>query len=298
MANSIITIEKYLPLLDETFSHNALTRDLEASDVLFDGTSKIKIKKIKTPDPRNYDRNKGFITGDAGVSWETQELKQDRQIVFDIDRMDNEETLGNTFGQIAGEAIRIKQVPEVDLYRFSTIASDANVTTKQADIATGEDLLTAIDEMEENLRDAGVLLENVILYISNANYTKLKSTNNFQRFATTTDRVLNRNITTFDDMKLVVVPTSRFYSATEYKDINGTKEGALVKTAEAKVIDFIGVEPRAVDAVMKYVTLRAFDASINQEKDAYLFQLRYYHDLFVYDEKANGVYVHLPETNA
>ena len=48
--------------------------------------------------------------------------------------------------------------------------------------------------------------------------------------------------------------------------------------------------------VKKFALPKIFDPDVNQEKDAWKFQFRLYHDAFVYDNKAKGIYLHKKTT--
>ena len=52
------------------------------------------------------------------------------------------------------------------------------------------------------------------------------------------------------------------------------------------------IAPSAVVALTKHAKLRVFSPEVNQIMDAYKFQYRVYHDLFVYENKVAGIYVH------
>ena len=84
-------------------------------------------------------------------------------------------------------------------------------------------------------------------------------------------------------MKVVQVPQSRF-ATTIAINTNGY-------TLSGNNINFMIVHPSAVEAVAKHVKLRIFTPDVNQDMDAYKFQYRLYHDAFVYENKAAGIYV-------
>ena len=48
----------------------------------------------------------------------------------------------------------------------------------------------------------------------------------------------------------------------------------------------------AVLQVVKFALPKIFTPEENQDKDAWKFQFRLYHDAFVYDNKAKGIYLH------
>lgn len=286
MANSIALVTKYQPLLDEVYKEASLTKDLETSEVKFDGSNAIKILKLVVPDLGDYSRNSGFTSGDVTASWETWTLGEDRGKEFSVDAMDNEETLDMTFGKASSEFVRTKVAPEVDMYRFAKIAQTSNIGGTSANLSTGSDYESAISVAETALDEAEAPKEGRILYITPTGYQALKLTF-ATRFNNRTD-MLNRAFTEFDGMKVVVVPQSRFVNKLT-KDVT-TK--VYSKASDGKDINFMVVAPSAVEAVAKHAKLRVFTPDVNQDADAYKFQYRIYHDLFVYDNKVAGIYCH------
>jgi len=70
-------------------------------------------------------------------------------------------------------------------------------------------------------------------------------------------------------------------------------EAAIVVTYyTAANINFMIVYPEAVLQVVKFSMPKIFDPDTNQDKDAWKFQFREYHDAFVYDNKVSGIYLH------
>lgn len=286
MANAITLAEKYQPLLDEVFAEASLTKDLENGQVKFDNTATVKILKLVVPALGDYSRNSGFTTGDVTATWEAWTLSQDRGREFSIDAMDDEETLDLTFGKASSEFVRTKVTPEVDMYRFAKIAQTAGITKVDEDLENGKAYDEAIGEAQASLDNAEAPREGRILYINPNGYQALKS-EFANRFNNKADQ-LNRSFTEFDGMKLVVVPQSRFVDKI-------TKNGdtkAYEKAVDGKNINFLLVAPNTVEAVAKHVKLRVFTPDVNQDMDAYKFQYRIYHDLFVYENKVAGIYLH------
>ena len=52
------------------------------------------------------------------------------------------------------------------------------------------------------------------------------------------------------------------------------------------------VYPGSVLQVQKFAMPKIFTPDENQDKDMWKFQFRLYHDCFVYDNKAKGIYLH------
>lgn len=262
----------YAKLIDERYGFYSLTTDLEKTPVQFDGTETIKYFDADPAEMIDYNRDDGFTNQDVGSRWKTWTMTQDKQVAFDIDAMTNNATMDLAFGTIIDNTYRLKVTPGIDKYRFTKLVEGAGTKNNDGAITTGEEAVAAIDRAEANALDANILLEGAILYVSSTFYTTLKS-KAFNRFGSYSAMDVNRTITTFDVMKIVPVPADRL--------------GANV--------NFVIVDPRAVFAVTKHETLRVFEPSVNQKKDAYQFQYRVFHDMFIFDNKKKGVIV---STNA
>lgn len=276
MANNITLATKFQPLLDEVYQEASLTSDLENSAVKFDGSKIVKVLKLAVPPLGKYTRNSGYTTGDVTADWESFELTQDRGTEFFVDAMDDEETLKMTFGNASSEFIRRSVVPQVDAYRFAKMASTEGVGSVSAAITTADAAIKAINAGMLAMDEEEVTQEGRILYISatlKGLITELESYKSklcLERFS-----------------KIVGVPQKRFFSGIDVTDTG------FAKGADAKNLNFLIVDPKAVFGVAKHKKLRAFDPDTNQKMDAYLFQYRLYHDMFVYPQKAAGVYAHL-----
>lgn len=284
MANSIELVTKYQPIIDEVYKAATLTSDLESGAVLFDGSKTVKVLKVTVPELGNYDRASGFTAGDVTADWESWTLEQDRGKEFSIDAMDNEETLDQTFGAASSAFIKTKVVPEIDAYRFATLASAEDVSSVADGTLTAANIIDKIDAAEAKLSEDEVPVDGRILYITPTNYQLLK-----QALATKAGlsrivgATVDQNFETFDGMKVVQVPQSRFATTIAINTSGYTLSG--------NNINFLIVHPSAVEAVAKHVKLRVFTPDINQDQDAYKFQYRIYHDTFVYENKVAGVYV-------
>ncbi len=276
--NSIALVTRFQPLLDEVYKKASLTQDMEHGNVKFDGSKIVKILKLEVPALGEYSRSSGFTNGDVNATWEPWELTQDRGREFSVDAMDDEETLNMTFGKASSEFIRTKVVPQIDTYRFATLAQKTGIsTTTAAALSTGANVIAALRAAMSKMDEDEVTAEGRILYITptlkglidDIDLTKSKAVMN--RFA-----------------KVIEVPASRFYTKSQYN--SSTKE--IEKASGAQDINFMIVHPSAIEAVAKHTKLRIFLADVNQDADAHKFQYRIYHDVFAYDNKLAGIYLH------
>lgn len=295
MANSIALAQKFVPMLDEVYKAASKTSILDATQVEFVNANTVKVFKTSMDGMGNYGRNSGFVDGSVVGAWETMELTKDRGRSFMIDAMDDEETIGMAFGTLAGEFIRTKVVPEVDAYRFAKLAGVSGISSATAaDITIGTtDVPALIDEGERQMNEDEVPQEGRILFISESAYAGLKA--KVTRTTMNGENGIDKDIVTYSNMRVIRVPQSRFYTAITLYDgtTAGQTTGGYVGTASTGYkINFMIVHPSAVCQVLKHVKPRIFAPDVNQKADAWKFDYRVYHDIFVYDNKKKGIYLH------
>ena len=294
MPNSIALAEKFLPILDGVYKRESLTARLLGANALirFDGANKVSIFKTSLDGLADYSRANGFVNGSVTAGWESYTLSKDRGVGLSVDRMDNEETLGMAFGTLAGEFARVNEVPELDAYRFAKMASANGITAASAAITVGTtDVPALIDTAEQVMGDAEVPTEGRILFVSEKAYAGLKS--KITRYLRNEGDV-NRNVEMYNDMEVVRVPKGRFNTAVTLYD--GTANFGFAPTAGGYPINFLIVHPSAVLPIVKHDIVKVFSPDENQTADAWKFQIRIYHDMFVLDQKVKGIYCHYDTT--
>lgn len=295
MANSIALAQKYLPMLDEVYKASAKSAILDATKVEIVQGNTVKVFKTSMDGLGDYSRNDGFIKGDVTGTWETLTLSKDRGRTFQVDRMDNEETIDMAFGTLAGEFIRTKVVPEVDAYAFAKLAGTSGIDSGTAtDVTVGTtDVPSLIEEAERSMNENEVPQEGRILFISETAYAGMK--NKIDRTTMNGEGGIDRGVVSFDGMRIIRVPQNRFYTAITLYDgkTAGQTAGGYVGTATTGYkINFMIVHPSAVCKVVKHVLPRIFTPDVNQAADAWKFDYRLYHDIFAYENKVKGIYLH------
>lgn len=297
MTQKIATAVKYTEQLDRILQLGPLTNDLNINPDLVGelaGAGQIKIAKLAMDGLADHTRGGGFTKGDITLSWETVSLAYDRSREFDIDNMDDEESLGVVTASAMGEFARTKVVPEVDAVRFAKLASKAtgDGTATPATYSTAAAAYDAVLAAEEFIQDFGSALQDCVIYCAPYVKTLLRkaAADNFQLRP---GEGPNSNFMTFDEMKLVTVPKTRFYTAIELLDGTsvGETQGGYAKASAGVDINFMIVNPESAEAITKHNPLRYFAPEVNQSDDAHKWQYRLYHDLFVYDQKVNGIYL-------
>lgn len=285
MANTIELAQKFVPVIDGIYKKASLTANLDATTKLdFTGTNTVKVMKVETTGLGDYSRADGYPASDAGVTWEAMTLTEERGKEINIDRMDDEETLGQAFGMVMNEFLRLHVAPEVDAYRFSKYASAAGISKTSGALASGEAILGAIDEACAAM-DEDEAPENRVLYVSSA-LKPLLAAGVSRHWGS--EGGISRVLSTYNDMPIIYVPQKRFYTGITLN--NGAASWGFANAGAA--LNFMVVCPQSVMQVTKMALPKIFDPDTNQDKDAWKFQYRLYHDALVYENKANGIFAH------
>lgn len=182
---------------------------------------------------------------------------------------------------------------EIDAYTAAALAAKVPAAnTVSATISSGAAAVAAVDDGTEALDNLEVPYEGRILFVSPAMYKALKS--GITRMVMNRDDNVNYNVEMYNDMRVITVPQARFVTAIDLLDgtTSGEEAGGYAKASGAADIDFMIVHPTAVRKIAKHVVPRIFANGVWQKTDGAAFQYRIYHDVFVLDNKVNGLYMH------
>ena len=296
MPNAITLAQQFVPLLDEVYKLASLTADLDGNpDLVRQGANanELIIPKLSMQGLGDYSRNSGYVDGDVTLTNETVACNFDRGRMFTVDTMDNLETAGIAFGQLAGEFIRTKVVPEEDAFRFAKYAGTDGISkvAAGATLAAGAEVIAALrvaitqmDEDEVPANERYLYITSLLLgYIQDMDTSKSREV--MQNFA-----------------KIVKVPQTRFYTAIEQKSGkvvsdggSGTVDetaGGYAKAAGAKDINFMIIHKPAVIQFQKHIAPKIIEPAVNQSGDAYKFGYRQVAIADVYENKVAGIYLH------
>ncbi len=297
MSNSISTVSKYVPYLDQVYKYASRSSVLDAPADLVRETADAKsilVAKTSMQGLADYNRNTGFVNGDVTLTWETKTLTKDRGRSFSIDAMDDAETLGIAFGTLASEFLRTKVVPEIDAYRFSTYATAAGLAPSAGATLTKSTASEAIDTAMYAMKEEEVDLNGAYLFVTPTVFNFVKQSTKWTR-PIAPGQNPNSNFGMYDELTIIEVPQSRFYKGVTLADgsTTGQTDGGYSKTATTGAdINFMIIQPSAVIQVAKHAKFRVFDPDVNQKADAYKVDYRIYHDAWVLDNKTKGIYAH------
>jgi len=297
MGNNIALAKKYLPILDEVYKASAKASILDQTDVKFVNANTVQLFDISMDGLGTYNRSTGFVTGDVIGAWKDYTLTQDRGRAFIIDSMDNEETIGMSFGKLAGEFIRTKVAPEIDAYTFATLAGTSSINGTNGDITVGtSDVAVWLENATEALDADEVPDEGRIVFMSETCYNAMKQKIDRQL---ANENGVNTNVEYYNGMRIIRVPQARFNTKiTLYDGFSENQEdgGFVIPGSTSYKINFLIVHPSAVIKVAKHVLPRIFSPQQYQQADAWKFDYRIYHDVFVKENKVSGIYLHRATT--
>lgn len=291
VANQIALAAKYAPFLDEIYRQDSKSAVLDTANqfVNFTGANTVNIFNLTTVGMGNYDRNAGFVPGDATGTWQPYVLETDRGRSYMIDVLDNDETLGMAFGSLLSTVERQHVIPEVDAFRFAQYASGAaagNVKTET--LSAGAATIASIDGATVALDDAEVPYEGRILFVSPAVYGLIKA--GITRMVMNGENNVNYAVEIYNDMRIIRVPQPRFNTSITLANPS-TSSAAGDYTAAGDAINYMIIHPSAVLQVMKHYVPRIFSPEVNQEADAWKLNMRFAHGAWVLSHKTNGIYV-------
>lgn len=284
MANSITLAKNYTAMLDEVYKLASTADDLtSSSDIVRAGANanEILIPKMSTTGLRNYVRGTGYQTGDVTLAWETKEFNYDRGLKFQVDVMDDEETINLAFARLGAEFMRTQVAPEGDAFTYATLAGTSGITDLKSageTFTTGEAVLDALVAAMTSMDEAEVPMTERYLKITPTLY----------RLAQNVKTYVNSGI--LDSFAgITTVPQTRFYTQVTLLD---TTAGAYQKTATTGAdLNFMIVHKPAIIKYDKHTASDIITPSANQDADAYMLKYRKYGIVEVYDNKAKGIVI-------
>lgn len=280
--------EKYGDQLDQKITEGLVTSTIGTPAVnWFNGNKSFTLRTLATSGLKDHTRSKGYNEGEVTDSKHTYTMGQDRDIEFFVDKQDVDETNQElAMANISNVFITEHVQPELDAYRFSTLA------TKAADV-TGHQVSETLtrDNVYTQLKSAILPIRkynpaNITGFVSSEVMDALERSSEFTRNITNQNvglTALESRVTSIDGVNLVEVwDDSRFQSKYDFTD------GALA-TDDAAPINYLFAVKQAVVPVVKENSVYLFAPGEHTEGDGYLYQNRLYHDIFVLNSMKDGL---------
>ena len=253
----------------------------------------------------NYDRDDGFVTGALTVSSESYTMAMDRGRSFQLDREDNDETgIANLAGQVMGEFVRTRVVPELDAYVLSKLATLATTKSQTVTGTVASQIYKMITEAINKVQAVAGYSEPLVCFVDSTVWGALMNTTEVTRQINVGEfkkGSVNTKVKYLNDVPIIPVSDDRMKTAYTFYDgvtddsgSSGADQtvGGFVPATGAKKIGILVLPRRAASLVKKSERIRTFTPEQNQKADAYLFQYRIYYDLFVKKSLTRTVYTY------
>lgn len=271
----------------------ALTSPEGGQGIKFIDAKTIKIPFVKMDGYKDHSRNGGFNRQAVENDYMTKTLDFDRDIEFFVDAMDVDETnQALSAANVTNTFVTEQAIPETDCYRISKLYQewvDLGGVVDDTAITSGN-ALTLFDKYMEVMDEAEVPEEGRFLYATPKAYTALKNADKVARSINVNNNngKIDRTVRTLDDVTLTKVPSSRM--KTIYDFTSGFKPGTT-----AEQINMILIHPKSVIAVDKHAYIKLWPEGTHTQGDGWLYQNRKYGDLFVIDNRLDGIMINADE---
>lgn len=265
----------------------------------FVGNKTVLIPEMSFSGLGDYDRVTGFVSGTVTVTAEPYTLTMDRGRSFQLDREDNDETgIADLAGQVMGEFVRNKVVPEIDAYVLSKLGGFA---AGQTQTVTGDPATQAFKMLSEAIRkvqnEAGYD-EEMVAFVDSTLWGALQQSSEVTRALVTSNfkkGAVDTVVKSLNGVAILPTPDSRMKTAYDFNDgtTDGQKDGGFTPSESAKSIGFIVMPKRAASLVKKTEKIRTFTPDQNQNADAWKFDYRLYYDLFIRNSLEKAIYAYV-----
>ena len=309
MANNISYATLFQQALDEQMIQQATSGWMEANagQVIYNGGKDIKIPKINMDGLGNYDRVAGYPGGAVSSEYETKTMTMDRGRQFMLDAMDvNESNFVVNASSVMAQFQRLKVIPEVDAYRYSKIAQLA--IAKGAGYAVGGYTPAIADIYSKLTADIAAIQDKIgdiplIVVMSRLTKNTLENSTEFTKQLPVTDFAqgkITTKVNMINDCPIIPVPSLRLKTLYDFYDgkTTGQTAGGFIPDAAAKNINWLLIAQNAPIAVSKTDNMKIFEPAQVQDADGYKMDYRKYHDLWIPDNKMDGIFANIKEALA
>ena len=219
---SVELTTKFAPQTDDLFKAESKVGLLTNTDYDWTGAHAIKLYKISTTPLNDYSRNRSTAPEDTSeslsrygklldLSATTEELllKHDRSFIFNVDRLDQDETQQQLeAGTALARELREVVIPEVDTNVYTVMTTGAGHKPAAAAL-TKSNIYAAILAASQALDDAEVPETERSLVVTPATYALLKQAVEFDHTEIGAEMRARGIVAVLDGANVVKVPSAR-----------------------------------------------------------------------------------------
>ncbi len=170
----------------------------------------------------NYNRDDGFVTGALTVSSESYTMAMDRNRSFQLDREDNDETgISNLVGQVMGEFVRTRVVPELDAYVLSKLATLATTKSQTVTGTVASQIYKMITEAINKVQAVAGYSEPLVCFVDSTVWGALMNTTEVTRQINVGEfkkGSVNTKVKYLNDVPIIPVSDDRMKTAYTFYD--------------------------------------------------------------------------------
>ena len=190
----------------------------------FVGARTVLIPDVDMQGLGNYDRDDGFVTGALTVSSESYTMAMDRGRSFQLDREDNDETgIANLAGQVMGEFVRTKVVPEMDAYVLSKLATLATTKSHTVTGTPASQVYKMITEAINKVQAVAGYSEPLVCFVDSEIWAAMMNTTELSRQLMVDDfkkGEINTKVKKLNDVPIIPVADDRMKTAYTFYDLS------------------------------------------------------------------------------
>ncbi len=301
--NTTTTAAKYSEELDKVLVQKSATGFMTDNVMRskFVGAKSVIVTDADFCGLADYDRDTGFTKGPIALDKTTYTMAMDRGRSLEIDREDADETgVANLAGQILGEFVRTKVVPECDAYVLSKLAG---ISATRSNVIDGDvsKPYANFNTLVQSVQDEVGYDEELVAFVSSPIYASLMNSAEISRYITVSDfkqGEINLKVKSINNVVLLPMPTKLMFA--QYSFVAGSKgasdssavgaTGGFVPTSTGKSIFMMVMPKKAASLVKKSEKLRIFSPDENLDKDAWKFDYRLYYDVFVKKSRLDTIH--------
>jgi hypothetical protein len=228
---SVELVTKFAPYTDELFKAESKISLLTNTDYDWTGAHTVKVWKVSTVPMQNYARNRGasdFEVSNSAASIsrygnlvdldaQTEEmmLKNDRSFIFNVDKLDQDESANQLeAGKALARELRDVVIPEVDKYVYQAIVDGAGTVDNKT--YTPENIYDEILTGGAVLDDAEVPETDRVLVVTPDVYKYLKQSSIFDHSDVGAEKRTLGVVGMLDGTAVVKVPASRLPQGVQF----------------------------------------------------------------------------------
>lgn len=304
MANTFNYAEKYSPDILEIINQGILTAPFFTTNVDWVGAKDFHFTQMSVSGYKAHSREGGWNKGTITQTDKTFTVEHDRDISFLVDKADVDETARTAaVEKVSTVFAQTQQVPEIDCYTFSKIASiaasDANTANLKSETALATYTKDNIYSEIVKMMGKGKLK----LYRQRGSLVGYIRAELMDLLAVSTEMKLNVQVDTIVEggkaietrvVKINSVPLFEVVDTDRFKTAYNFTDGC-VPDGSAQDINILFASVETVKTVPKISSIYYFNAGQHTEGDGDLYQNRALWDTFVFpnglDGKVDSIFV-------